>query len=56
MGWTGGKFCELDFNETYNYDIMVMRLLLLYELTWYKDLFLYDFTFEIMLHIKCNVG
>ena len=55
MGSTGVN-CELDFNETYTYDIIDMRLPLLYELTWYEDLLLYDFTFLIILHIKRNVG
>ena len=52
-----GKFCERGFNETYNYD-MDIRILLMYELSWYKVLLLYVFTlnFLIMLHIKRNVG
>ena len=55
---TRGKFCELGFNETYNYDIMESgyKVLLLYELTLNEVLLLYKFTFLTMLHIKCNVG
>ena len=55
MSLTGDRFCELGFNEAYNYDHRY-KVLLLFELTWHKVSLLYEFTFLMMLHIEHRIG
>ena len=43
---------NLEFMETYNYDIIDMRFFS-YELTWFEFILLYVITF---FHIKCKIG